>query len=254
MFCGRSSSVEHQFPKLDRRVQFPSPAFKMKKSKIRNILYILFSLCILSFIGCATAPLVAPPKTPVGIPGFYHRMEKGQTLWRISKIYNVDLEELAKVNRIPDATNIEIGQLIFIPGSPGVQTSTNKYSSLEDFLWPVRGKVIATFGQTFNNMINKGINIQPYKTPDVFAARSGKVIFYNPDFKGFGKTIIIDHGDGFLSIYARNAQVFIKIGDTVQKGALIAKVGSAGRDKNTYLHFQIIKGHIPVNPYFYLPR
>jgi murein DD-endopeptidase MepM/ murein hydrolase activator NlpD len=101
-------------------------------------------------------------------------------------------------------------------------------------------------------MINKGINIQTYGSPNVVASRSGKVVFYDDNFKDFGKTIIIDHGDGFSTVYARNSQVFIKIGDYVQRGTLIAKAGSTDRDKNTYLHFQIRKGYIPQNPYFYL--
>lgn len=205
----------------------------------------------MTFTGCATAPYVKPI-APAGIPGIYHRVEKGQTLWRISKLYNVDLDEIANINRIPDAANIETGQLIFIPHRQRQLPMTDKYSS-DDFIWPLKGKVIATFGQTFNSMLNKGINIQPYSNSDVVAVRSGKVIFYKDDFGPFGKTVIIDHGDGFSTVYARNAQVFIKAGDNVQKGMVIAKAGSAGRDKFRYLHFEIRKGYIPQNPFFYLP-
>lgn len=205
-------------------------------------------------MGCATTPYVLPPAPPPGLPGTYHRMEKGQTLWRISKVYNVDLDEIVKINHISDVTGIDVGQLIFIPLRQKQQTPSFRPSFLEDFIWPIRGRVIATFGQTFNNMITKGINIAPYGITDVVASRSGRVTFYADNFKGFGKTIIIDHGDGFSSIYARNSQVFVKPGDNIQKGALIAKAGSAGRDKNIYLHFQIRKGHIPQNPQFYLPH
>jgi murein DD-endopeptidase MepM/ murein hydrolase activator NlpD len=136
---------------------------------------------------------------------------------------------------------------------------TQKYSNYEtnsnkDFIWPLKGKIIAVFGQSFNNMANKGINIQPYNDLDIKASRSGRIIFYADDFKNYGKTIIIDHGDGFSTVYARNAEIFVKIGDYVQQGSYIAKAGSSGRDKNIYLHFQIRKGHIPQNPNFYLSR
>ena len=223
----------------------------LKSLKFYTII-LAFTFCLLTFIGCATTPL-APPPLPPGASGIYHRVERGQTLWRISKIYNVGLDELIEINHISDATNIETGQLVLIPRYQKQQPSSPKYL-VEDFIWPAKGKVIATFGQNFNSMINKGINIQPYGASDVVAARSGKVIFYTDNFKGFGKTIIIEHGDGLSSIYARNAQVFIRAGDSVQKGNLIAKVGSAGRDKNRYLHFEIRKGHIAQNPYFYLPH
>jgi len=210
-----------------------------------------FTFYLFNIIGCAPRPYVKPT-APTGIPGIYHRVEKSETLWKISKIYNLDLDEIISVNHIPDAATIETGQLIFIPYRQKTQYLSTK-SFTEDFLWPVRGRVISAFGQTFNNMINKGLNIQCYRNLDVVASRNGKVVFCDDDFKEFGKTIIIDHGDGFSTIYARNAQVFIKPGDYVQKGTLIAKAGSTDRDKNIYLHFEIRKGHIPQNPYFYLP-
>lgn len=230
--------------------------FKLKTEKDKSfrfcIIVLSFTFYVLTFIGCVTIPPVMPPK-PEGIPGIYHRVEKGQTLWRISKMYNLGLDELIKINRISDVTNIEVGQLIFIPSHEKPQILSDNYSA-EDFIWPVKGKVIATFGRISNNMINKGINIQPHKAQDVVAARSGRVVFYSQDFDGFGKTIIIDHDDGFSTVYAGNSEVFIKAGDRVRKGAIIAKISSVDRDKNVYLHFEIRKGYMPQNPYFYLPR
>ncbi len=221
---------------------------RMQKSKLKTFRFYLvllhFAFYLLTFIGCATVPHVGPVVT-AQIPGIYHRVERGQTLWRISKTYNVDLDEIVKINRISDVTNIEVGQLIFIPHQNKPQYSTYKSSSQDDFIWPVKGKVITSFGQTFNNMVNKGINIQPYKTQDVLAASSGRVVFLANNFEGFGKTVIIDHGNGFLTVYAKNSEVFVKTGELVQKGNTIAKV-------NNYLHFQIRKGHIAQNPYFYL--
>ena len=222
------------------------------KLKTHFILWLSF-FSAFYFAGCATTPYVKPVLTPPGIPGVYHRVEKGQTLWRISKMYNVELEEIVGINHISDATAIEVGQLIFIPRRQIAQAPTVKYSS-DDFIWPLKGKVISTFGQTFNNIINKGINIQPYGNQDVIAARDGRVVFYADDFGVFGKTLIIDHGDGLSSVYARNSQVFAKVGDGIKKGAVIAKAGTAGRDKNTYLHFEIRKGPAPQNPHYYLPR
>ncbi len=220
--------------------------------KVTIYVYLLsFALCFF-IIGCATIPYTLPPKPQLAMPGVYHRVEKGQTLWRISKIYNVDLDEIVKVNRIPDATSIEPGQLIFIPSGQKKELLA-KRPSLEDFSWPLKGKVIAGFGQVYNDMINRGINIQTARSQDVIASRSGKVIFYDNNFEGFGKTIIIDHGDGFSTVYARNSDVIVKAGDYVHRGAVIAKAGSPEKSKNTYLHFEIRKGYTPQNPYFYLP-
>lgn len=224
----------------------------MPNKKLFLVSIVSVYIFLLNFFGCAPTPYIKPT-APSGLPGVYHLVERRETLWRISKAYDVDLEELARINRIPDSSSIEVGQLIFIPNRQTARNLQLKYAS-DDFIWPVKGRVIATFGQTHNNIINKGINIQPRSSADVMAARSGKIVFYSDNFGGYGKTIIIDHGDGLSTVYARNSDVFVRIGEAVQKGAVIAKAGYAGRDKNTYLHFEIRKGHIAQNPYYYLPR
>ncbi|MFA5356162.1 MAG: LysM peptidoglycan-binding domain-containing M23 family metallopeptidase [Candidatus Omnitrophota bacterium] len=220
--------------------------FNLKPS---SYLIAIASLLLLS--GCATSPGAVSSRPQFNIPGIYHTVEKGQTLWRISKTYNVDLDEVVRINRIPDAANIEQGQLIFIPYAKK-KTETFKYSAGEEFEWPLRGRVIAGFGQTHDDMINKGINIERTRSEDVLASRGGKVVFYDPAFERFGKTLIIDHGDGFSTVYAGVFDLFVKTGDYVKKGALIAKLGPSHR-KEPYLHFEVRKSHIPQNPNFYLP-
>ncbi len=208
----------------------------------------------LGIAGCATPPYVKPPLVqPPGMTGTYHKVIKGQTLWKVSKIYGVDLEELARVNRITDTTAIEVGQQIFIPNRTTPAAQTVKYSDSDDFIWPISGRVTGSFGQTINSMLNKGINIQPYGSLDVLAARGGRVVFTDDDFAGYGRTIIIEHSDGLFTVYTRCREIFVKAGDSVQKGAIIAKAGCAGRDRNTYLHFEVRRGHVSQNPLFYLP-
>ena len=206
--------------------------------------------------GCTTVPYTYP--TPIeGVPGIYHHVEKGETLWRISQMYNIDLEELVRINKIYDPTKIEKGQLLIIPKTKvtSVMSPTERVlpNSGEDFIWPLKGRVIAKFGQHINNIINKGIDIQAPLGSDVVSSRSGMVTFYDEQLKGLGKTIIIDHGDNFLTVYARNSVIFVKVGDRVAQGKVIAKVGNAGRDNTSFLHFEIRKGHVPQNPYYYLP-
>lgn len=218
-----------------------------------HIYYLILAVIIISLTGCATIPTsVAPTIKPDNIPGTFHKIEKGQTLWRISQIYNIDIDDLIQVNHISDSTKIETGQLILIPKYLKKESVAIINYPDSDFSWPLKGQIIGIFGQTVNNMLNKGINIKPYSDNSIKASRSGKVVFCNPKFNSFGKTIIIDHGDGFSTVYTRSSEVFVKTGDSVQKGAVIAKAGSSGRDKNTYLHFEIRKGAAAQNPYFYL--
>jgi murein DD-endopeptidase MepM/ murein hydrolase activator NlpD len=196
----------------------------------------------------------------------HHRVEAGQTLWRISKIYDVDIDDILRVNHISGDAAIEIGQMLLIPSRLRQQNIPVK-SSMDDFIWPLKGRVIAGFGVCYRNIMNKGINLQGITGTDVLASRSGRVVFYAGDFGNFGKTVIIDHGDGLRSIYSRVSEVFVRPGEDVQRGAVIARIGSATgqqavvclpigkakRDKGVYLHFEIRKGALAQNPLFYLP-
>ena len=106
------------------------------KDKINLTLLIL----IFYLSGCATlsGPSTYPPGAE-GLEGIYHRMVRGQTLWRVSKIYNVELNELIRINKIPDVRDIKTGQLIFIPRAQKIKpsASTLALESFEEFTWPV---------------------------------------------------------------------------------------------------------------------
>jgi murein DD-endopeptidase MepM/ murein hydrolase activator NlpD len=210
-------------------------------------------ICVSGLSGCASAPIVKPApiiaQPPAGL--FYHRVEKGQTLWQISRMYGADLDELIRTNHIADVSNVETGQLILVPRRQQITRPVAPIQpDSEGFIWPVKGRVVAYFGSVSDNMTNRGINIQPNAPSAIVASRGGRVVFSAPDFSAYGKTVIIDHGDGFLSVYAKGGEMFVKAGDIVQKGAVIGRTGSRGSE---YLHFEIRKGYTPQNPKFYLP-
>ncbi|MFH1778726.1 MAG: peptidoglycan DD-metalloendopeptidase family protein [Candidatus Omnitrophota bacterium] len=218
------------------------------------------SVLFLILGGCARAPIVSPPKEiapPVRAePGIYHKVAKGETLWRISKIYGVELEKVVAANRISNAERIMTGQEIFIPrATKPIETKLSPSGAYikEDFVWPVKGKVVLYFGEQRGTSANKGIDIKAREGTEVIASRSGKVIFTDDKVKGYGKTVILDHGDELQTLYAHNSEILVKIGDDVRQFTSIAKVGSTGRAKAPYLHFEIRKRHQPQNPLHYLP-
>ncbi|MDD5692827.1 MAG: LysM peptidoglycan-binding domain-containing protein, partial [Candidatus Omnitrophica bacterium] len=82
---------------------------------MKNIILILM---LLGVAGCASAPTYTRPMAPAMAktsPGVHHRVEAGQTLWRISKIYDVDINDILRANNISEEATIEIGQMILIP-------------------------------------------------------------------------------------------------------------------------------------------
>ena len=216
---------------------------------------IILIFLVLLVGGCATSGHYTGPILPsaaVGVPGIHHRVAAGQTLWKISKIYNVDIDDILRLNRLPEDATIEIGQVLLIPNRLTPQNEPIK-SGGDDFVWPLKGRVIASFGSNYGNLMNRGINIQASTGAGILAARSGRVVFYATNFGNFGKTIIIDHGDGLRSIYSRASEILVRSGENVQRGALIGRVGSSARNRNSYLHFEIRRGSLAQNPLFYLP-
>jgi hypothetical protein len=224
----------------------------MRKFLLYTICYILTTV----LIGCAGISKT-PPSPPKGMAGVYHRVKNGQTLWRISQVYGVELEDLARVNRLVDTSHIYVGQLIFIPScTASVEDLTLEADFKDkggDFIWPVKGKVSSFFGMKRDEVKNKGICIQTRKGSSVLAARSGRVAFCSEQLKGYGRTVIIDHLDGYSTVYAQNSENSVRINQLVKQGQVIARAGAASRKAVSELYFEIRKGHRPQNPFFYLP-
>ncbi len=222
---------------------------------MKKIIYLLIALIlVVSFTGCAAKGYRRPSLANIpSTPGVYHKVKKGETLWKISKEYNVNLEDIVRANKIPDASKVNAGQSVFIPyaGKPVHNTKSAVESS--GFIWPVKGKVIVHFGMKYSGVKSKGILIKAKEGDKIVAARGGKVSFCNDKLKGKGKTIIINHEDGFVTVYAHNSENLVSLGERVKQGKVIAKVGTTGRAKIPELYFEIRKGHIPKNPFYYLP-
>ncbi|MDD5530246.1 MAG: peptidoglycan DD-metalloendopeptidase family protein [bacterium] len=128
---------------------------------------------------------------------------------------------------------------------------------LTDILWPVKGRIISKFGTTIDpkigtQLINKGIDISaPYGT-DVIASSNGKVI-HEGTFLGYGKIILIDHENGFSSLYAYLSETLVTKNDKVSKGEIIGRVGSSGLIDEPTLHFEIRKAGVAIDPLTTLP-
>lgn len=215
---------------------------------------LLILLLLTCLTGCSTIPCPPADIGRISARGIYHEVRRGETLWHISKIYDVDLRQIINSNRLPDASKIEIGQLILVPGisDTAESGSSAEITKLEGFIWPVKGVVVSYFGSMKNMIKNKGIDIEASEGADILVSRSGKVTFASNHLKGYGKTIIIDHLDGFQTVYAHNRENLVNVDQYVKQNDVIAKVGNTGRAKRPTLHFEVRKNHKPQNPFYYL--
>ena len=121
------------------------------------------------------------------------------------------------------------------------------------FRWPVRGRVITSFGAKPNGQQNDGINLAVPEGTAVRAADDGVVAYAGNELKGYGNLILIRHANGFVTAYAHASEIMVKRNDQVRRGQVIAKSGQSGTVTTPQLHFEIRKGSSPVDPLQYLP-
>lgn len=121
--------------------------------------------------------------------------------------------------------------------------------------WPLQGKVLNRFGtqQSAYPLSEHGWLIKAKAGSDVQAVHAGQVVFANW-LKGYGLLMIIDHGDGFLTLYGQNQSLYREVGDKVAAGDLIASSGKSGGQQHEALYFSIRRDGQPQNPARWLSR
>jgi murein hydrolase activator len=124
--------------------------------------------------------------------------------------------------------------------------------------WPTTGKVVAFFGRQkhpkFDTFINKkGIEIQSRQGAPIRAVYQGAVV-YADWFRGYGLLIILDHGEGYYSLYAHAAKLAVSVGDRVKNQQVIGEIGDTGLTGAANLYFEIRHGGEPINPLAWLEK
>ncbi|MCD4818171.1 MAG: M23 family metallopeptidase [Candidatus Cloacimonetes bacterium] len=128
--------------------------------------------------------------------------------------------------------------------------------STEKLIWPVKGDIINKFGLqksgAYNvSTLNNGIDIRAVEGTEVVAVDKGVVAFAEW-FTGAGKMVIIDHQNGFFTLYSHNSNILVAKGDNITKNQKIALTGKTGSTEEACLHFEIRKRGNPVDPLHYL--
>ncbi len=118
--------------------------------------------------------------------------------------------------------------------------------------WPVRGRTIRGFGRSVHPKfktvtLNNGVNIAAAEGAPVAAVAGGEVQFRDR-LPGFGQCVILDHGEGYYTLYAYLDRVFVAAGAKVAQGQVIAEVGRPSADEQPQLYFEIRKGRTPLDP------
>lgn len=118
-----------------------------------------------------------------------------------------------------------------------------------EIAWPAQGTITLRFGESsFVQIFHTGLDIANYKGYPITPFMNGTVIYAGETFLGYGKHIIIDHGDNITSIYAHLDKIYVYEGQEVKIGDQIGNMGETGWTTGPHLHFEVRIYGIPVNP------
>ena len=187
-----------------------------------------------------SAAAVAPVAAPVAVAA-----QPAPVAAPATKVAVVTTEPAQKA-RLAQTTTPEEAK----PESP--VKAADATGALPTFRWPVRGRVITSYGAKTNGKSNDGINVAVPEGTPVKAAEDGVVAYSGNELKGYGNLILVRHSNGYVTAYAHASELMVKRGDTIKRGQVIAKSGQSGEVGSPQLHFEIRKGSSPVDPLQFL--
>jgi murein DD-endopeptidase MepM/ murein hydrolase activator NlpD len=196
------------------------------------------------------------------VDGVYHQVGGSDTIEGIAASYKAEPDAIINypLNELdPDTPEIEVGQWLVVPDGkkPFVPRAVTAYSGpipedatvgLGAFGWPASGLISQGYWSG-----HQAIDIAAWIGAPVTAADSGHVVFSGWDDTGYGNTLVIDHGNGFQTLYAHLQAYYVNVGDNVAKGQHIAEMGSTGTSTGPHVHFELRQGTVQRNPIGFLP-
>ncbi|MDF1497358.1 MAG: M23 family metallopeptidase [Patescibacteria group bacterium] len=216
------------------------------------------------------------------VSGVLVAVKSGDTLGAIASKYNGDLEEIMTANQLADEI-VPVGKELIIPGGeppkivqerviavsrdqlrePGVtqysapsasNVNVNKPADVTEqvittkLLWPTSGHVITQY----YGWRHTGLDIDGDYTSPLYASEDGVVEISGWNSGGYGLQVLIRHPNGMKTRYAHASKLFVKAGDAVKRGQVIAMMGSTGRSTGSHIHYEVIVNGSKVNPLLYI--
>lgn len=197
------------------------------------------------------------------VTGVAHTVAKGDTVYSIASKYDAEAQAIVDFpfNTFTNDETFElaIGETVIVPdgvmptgiaATPRPRQMTPGAGSVTasgQFVWPTQGIITQYF-----SWYHPAIDIANPAEPLDVAADSGTVVHAGWDTTGYGNMVMIDHGNGYKTLYAHLSQIMVVVGQTVAKGQVIGRMGSTGHSTGPHTHFEIILNGVHVNPLDYL--
>lgn len=200
------------------------------------------------------------------VSGVAHTVKAGDTLESVAKKYTADAQSILDFpfNDVPDDFKLKVGQTLIVPdGTPPESKAPAKTKPQPQYIaqGPVSPSFSAPGGGNFSwptttsgisqyfAWYHPGVDLPNRSAPPVVASDGGTVIVAGwPDNYGYGNRVVVDHGNGYQTLYAHLSNIYVSVGQQVSKGQTVGQMGSTGRSTGTHLHFEIRYKGIAVNP------
>ena len=227
------------------------------------------------------------PKDPGAPLGRWYVIEQGETLADVAARAGVPVEDLVEVNGLRDASEAQPGRLIFVllgpgeappgvgetpPATPEAVSASAQAGSLAArgahagptggppppggqarFRWPVANpRITSPFGRRWGKT-HEGIDLVASVGTPVYAADAGEVVYSGNKVRGYGNMVVVKHEGGFMTVYAHNSVLLVKVGEHVTAGQKVALSGRSGHVTAPHVHFEVRRGDTPRDPMPYLP-
>jgi lipoprotein YgeR len=187
-----------------------------------------------------------------------HVVEPGETLWALSRKYNISVDEIAAANGFGRETQLQTGQRVNIPGRgssspsfPQVQRSNPGNSSSFGLAWPLAGNIEDTYHSPVDEHLS-GISIVSQADNYVKAAAPGEVIHVG-EVRGYGDTVIVDHKNGFYTVYScKSGIIQVDSHASVSLGTPLMLVQPENGMATLYFLLYDAENNVTVNPENYL--
>lgn len=203
------------------------------------------------------------------VDGIRHKVTKGENIYSIAKKYGLNETEAQGIvnypfNEFQDDENftMTVGQFVMVPDGVKPSQATvaqprfasrltpdaGAVSATGSFVWPASGQISQGF-----RFYHKAFDIANRGGGPILAADSGTVIVAGwPDNSGYGNRIMIDHGNGYITLYGHLSLIQVQVGQTVNRGSVIGQMGTTGRSTGIHLHFEVRRNGVLEDPGAYL--
>lgn len=193
----------------------------------------------------------------IPLEGTIHVVKSGESLWEIARKYEKDMDQIMKANDIANPKRLKVGTRLVIPEGEAAATVAALRPSLSSryegfWRWPLKGTVTSVYGPR-GNEFHHGLDIAADTGEKIYPIRGGRVEFCGWLNDIYGRTVIVDHGEGIRSLYAHNSKILIEEDDRVNTSTPISEMGSTGKSTGPHLHLEVYVDGKTIDPQRLLP-